>query len=169
MKAINNEVIEAVRSRAGILDVVSEVVVLKRVGKDYKGLCPFHKEKTPSFYVNPEKGIFKCFGCGEGGDIFTFVQKAKGLDFLDGVKQLANQYGISLIETEEEKNELSDDEPCRPREASEPRLYRARHTDRREQSADNLRLQRARLRLKFDSPPPLDQQTPRSRANRQEW
>ncbi len=105
MKAINNEVIEAVRSRANILEVVSEVVVLKRVGKDYKGLCPFHKEKTPSFYVNPDKGIFKCFGCGEGGDVFTFVQKAKGYDFLEGVRQLANQYGVTLIETEEEKTE----------------------------------------------------------------
>ena len=105
MKAINNEVIEAVRHRANILEVVSEAVVLKRVGKDYKGLCPFHKEKTPSFYVNPEKGIFKCFGCGEGGDVFTFVQKAKGWEFLEGVRQLANQYGVSLVETEEEKNE----------------------------------------------------------------
>ncbi len=102
---INSEVIASVRNKANILEVVSQVVVLKRIGKDYKGLCPFHKEKTPSFHVHPEKGIYKCFGCGEGGDVFTFVQKAKGLGFLDGVKELAHQFGISLIETEQEKTE----------------------------------------------------------------
>ncbi len=105
MKTINTEVIAQVRQRANIMEVVSEVVVLKRVGKDYKGLCPFHKEKTPSFYVNPEKGIFKCFGCGEGGDVFAFVQKAKGLEFVESVRQLANQFGVNLIETEEERTE----------------------------------------------------------------
>ncbi len=79
--------------------------MLKRIGKDYKGLCPFHKEKTPSFHANPEKGIFKCFGCGEGGDVFAFVQKTKGLGFLDAVKELAHQFGVSVIETEQEKTE----------------------------------------------------------------
>ncbi len=102
---INNEVIATVRNRANILEVVSQVVVLKRIGKDYKGLCPFHKEKTPSFHVHPEKGIYKCFGCGEGGDVFAFVQKARGLGFLDGVKELAHQFGVSLLETEQEKTE----------------------------------------------------------------
>ena len=102
---ITNDVISAVRNKANILEVVSQVVMLKRIGKDYKGLCPFHKEKTPSFHVNPEKGIYKCFGCGEGGDIFSFIQKAKGLGFLDAVKELAHQYGVSLIETEAEKTE----------------------------------------------------------------
>jgi len=102
---ITNEVIAAVRNKASILEVVQQVVVLKRVGKDYKGLCPFHKEKTPSFHVNPEKGIYKCFGCGEGGDVFAFIQKARGLGFLDGVKELAHQFGVTLIETEQEKTE----------------------------------------------------------------
>ena len=102
---INNDIIAAVRDKANILEVVTQVVVLKRVGKDYKGLCPFHKEKTPSFHVNPEKGIYKCFGCGEGGDVFSFIQKAKGLGFLDGVKELAHQFGVTLIETEQEKTE----------------------------------------------------------------
>ncbi|HEY9870782.1 MAG TPA: CHC2 zinc finger domain-containing protein, partial [Candidatus Obscuribacterales bacterium] len=83
MKGITSEVIAEVRSRASLLEVVSEQVVLKRAGKEHRGLCPFHAEKTPSFHVNPDKGIYKCFGCGEGGDVFAFVQKVKGLDFLD--------------------------------------------------------------------------------------
>lgn len=103
MKGVTPEVIAEVRARAGILEVVSEVVVLKRAGKEHKGLCPFHQEKSPSFHVNPDKGIFKCFGCGEGGDVFAFVQKAKGLDFLDSVRELAHKYGIRLVETVEEK------------------------------------------------------------------
>jgi DNA primase len=105
LKGVTSEVIAEVRSRAQILDVVSEVVVLKRAGKDYKGLCPFHNEKTPSFHVNLTKGIYKCFGCGEGGDVFTFVQKVKGLEFIDCVRELAHKYGIPLVETTEERKE----------------------------------------------------------------
>ncbi|HEY9784425.1 MAG TPA: CHC2 zinc finger domain-containing protein, partial [Candidatus Obscuribacterales bacterium] len=103
MKGVTPEVIAEVRARASILEVVSDIVVLKRTGKEHKGLCPFHQEKTPSFHVNPEKGIFKCFGCGEGGDVFAFLQKAKGLDFLDSVRDLAQKYGVPLVETVEEK------------------------------------------------------------------
>lgn len=106
MKGVTSEVIAEVRSRAQILDVVSEVVVLKRSGKDYKGLCPFHNEKTPSFHVNLDKGIYKCFGCGEGGDVFTFVQKVKGLEFIDCVRELAHKYGVPLVETTEERKEF---------------------------------------------------------------
>lgn len=105
MTVINADVIAEIRRRAGILEVVSEFVVLKRAGKDYKGLCPFHNEKSPSFFVNPEKGIFKCFGCGEGGDSFTFVQKIRRTDFLDAVKELAHKTGIVIPETTTEKNE----------------------------------------------------------------
>ena len=105
MKGVNNDVISEVRHRARIVDVVSEIVVLKRSGKDYAGLCPFHNEKTPSFRVNPEKGIFKCFGCGEGGDAFTFVQKIKKVGFIDSVKELAQKYGVALIETAAEQGE----------------------------------------------------------------
>lgn len=99
MKGVNTEIIAEVRNRANLLEVISEVVVLKRAGKDYKGLCPFHNEKSPSFFVNPEKGIFKCFGCGEGGDVFAFVQKIKRLDFLDTVRELADRTGVPLIES----------------------------------------------------------------------
>ncbi len=105
MKGVTSDVIAEVRGRAQILDIVSEVVVLKRAGKDYKGLCPFHNEKTPSFHVNLDKGIYKCFGCGEGGDVFTFVQKTKGLEFIDCVRELAHKYGVPLVETNEERKE----------------------------------------------------------------
>lgn len=80
-------------------------MVLKRTGKEHKGLCPFHGEKTPSFNVNPEKGIFKCFGCGEGGDVFAFIQRLKGVDFIESVRQLAHKYGVRLVETEDERRE----------------------------------------------------------------
>lgn len=105
MKGVNNDVISEVRARASIQEVVSEVVVLKRSGKEFKGLCPFHNEKTPSFHVNTDKGIFKCFGCNEGGDVFAFVQKTKGVGFYDAVRDLAGKYGVQLVETEEERLE----------------------------------------------------------------
>jgi len=103
VKGVTPEVIAEVRHRANIVDIISETVVLKKAGKEYRGLCPFHNEKSGSFYVNPDKGIFKCFGCGEGGDVFAFLQKAKGNDFIDTVRDLANRYGIRLVETVEEK------------------------------------------------------------------
>lgn len=106
MKGINKEIIAEVANRANIIEVISEQVVLKRSGKDYKGLCPFHPEKTPSFFVNAEKGIYKCFGCGEGGDVFAFVQKFRKIDFIDTVRDLAMRYGVSLIETETERGEF---------------------------------------------------------------
>jgi len=102
---VTREVLSEVRSRANIVDVVSETVVLKRAGKDFRGLCPFHKEKTPSFHVSPEKGIFKCYGCGEGGDVFAYVQKVRGLDFPDTVRDLANRYGVQLVESPEQRQE----------------------------------------------------------------
>ncbi len=105
MKGVTSEVIAEVRSRASIIEVVSEVVVLKRTGKTHKGLCPFHSEKTPSFHVNPDRRIYKCFGCGEAGDVFAFVQKVKGLDFLDTVRDLAHRYGVQLVESTEDRKE----------------------------------------------------------------
>jgi DNA primase len=105
VSGVTREVLSEVRSRANIVDVVSETVVLKRAGKDFRGLCPFHKEKTPSFHVSPEKGIFKCYGCGEGGDVFAYVQKIRGLDFPDTVRDLANRYGVQLVESVEQRQE----------------------------------------------------------------
>lgn len=105
MKGVTEEVIAEVRLRAGLLEVISETVVLKRAGKEYRGLCPFHPEKSPSFHVNTEKGFYKCFGCGEKGDVFAFVQKIKGLDFLDTVRELARKYGVQLVESEEQRKD----------------------------------------------------------------
>lgn len=88
--------IAQVRARVDIVEVVSEYVPLKRRGRSYFGLCPFHSERTPSFSVNPELGIFHCFGCGVGGDVFGFLMKMEGLSFHEAVKRLAEKYGVPL-------------------------------------------------------------------------
>lgn len=90
------EAIDEIKSRLSILDVVSERVTLKKSGKSYKGLCPFHVEKTPSFYVDPVKGVYHCFGCGASGNLFTFVMESEGLNFKDTVEYLAKKLGISI-------------------------------------------------------------------------
>mgnify|MGYP001161696554 CR=1 FL=1 len=87
---------EEIRSRADIVAVVSRYVNLKPSGQTMKGLCPFHKEKTPSFHVNPSRGYFHCFGCGKGGDVFTFLQEIEGLDFPEALKMLAQETGVEL-------------------------------------------------------------------------
>ena len=91
--------IERVRQASDIVDLVSEHLQLKRSGNGFKGLCPFHKdEKTPSFHVNPSKQIFKCFGCGVGGDVFKFVQLRENVDFGEALRILAARAGIALSE-----------------------------------------------------------------------
>lgn len=87
-----------IRNTANITDIISERVVLKRAGKDHVGLCPFHSEKTPSFTVSPVKQIFHCFGCGAGGDVFSFLMKYDGIGFFEAVQSLARRYGIALPE-----------------------------------------------------------------------
>lgn len=91
---IDARAVEEVRARADILEVVGERVALKKTGRDHKGLCPFHDERTPSFYVSPLKGIFKCFGCGAGGDVFEFVSKFESIPFTEAVVELARHYGV---------------------------------------------------------------------------
>lgn len=93
------DVVSQIKDRLDILDVVSKDVILKKSGGNYWGLCPFHKEKTPSFSVNPAKGIYKCFGCGEGGDSLTYLTKTRGIGFKDLIKDLASQFGIELPNT----------------------------------------------------------------------
>jgi DNA primase len=88
--------IDDVRMHADIVQVVQEYVSLKRVGATYKGLCPFHSEKTPSFHVNHEKGFFHCFGCNVGGDVFKFLELQEKIGFADAVKQLAHRFGQPL-------------------------------------------------------------------------
>src|SRR4029079_12692099 len=93
--------IDDLRLQANIVQVVQEYVPLKRAGTTYKGLCPFHSEKTPSFPVNPEKGFFHCFGCGQGGDVFKFLELHEKVGFQDAVKMLAQKFGLSLPELSE--------------------------------------------------------------------
>jgi len=89
-------IFEEVKSYYDIVDVISSFVKLKKVGRNYVGLCPFHSESKPSFVVNPEKQIFKCFGCGVGGDVVTFYMKIKGLSFKEALLELAERAGIQI-------------------------------------------------------------------------
>lgn len=91
-------VIQEVIDKSDIVEVISEHVALKRSGSNYMGLCPFHNEKTPSFSVSPQKGIFHCFGCGEGGTVITFLMKIENLTFLEALKVLAQKANIMLPE-----------------------------------------------------------------------
>ncbi len=95
---IPKETIEAVRERTDIIEVISRDVTLKRRGRNFLGLCPFHQEKTPSFNVLPDRQIYHCFGCGEGGDVFKFLMKTQGLSFVEAVKELAAPAGVTIEE-----------------------------------------------------------------------
>ncbi len=90
------ELVQQIKERLNIVDVVSEKVILKKNGSHYWGLCPFHKEKTPSFSVNPRLGIYKCFGCGEGGDALRFIMKTENRDFMDVITELAERFGLEM-------------------------------------------------------------------------
>ncbi len=96
MARIKDESVERVKAVMEILPLVEDVVRLRKSGSTYKGLCPFHSEKTPSFTVSPARGTFKCFGCGEGGDAITFVEKTENLDFVDAIELLAQRFGVEL-------------------------------------------------------------------------
>lgn len=112
---IPESIIDEIRARADIVEIVGEQVPLKRAGKDFRALCPFHHEKTPSFYVVPSRGFYKCFGCGESGDVFTFLMKRSGFSFQDAVRDLGRRVGVEVPD------------PRADREADEPHrvLYEA--------------------------------------------
>lgn len=101
MPLFPQQFIDDLRLHANIVQVVQEFVPLKRVGATFKGLCPFHAEKTPSFHVNPEKGFFHCFGCGAGGDVFKFLELQEKVGFQDAVRMLAQKFGVALPEPAE--------------------------------------------------------------------
>ena len=96
MSMIPEDKVSEVRERASILEVVSDYVSLRKSGANFQGLCPFHGEKTPSFSVNPARGIFHCFGCGVGGNAFSFIMKVEGLSFPEAVKFLAKRVGVAI-------------------------------------------------------------------------
>ena len=96
MVRYSDELLDEIKSKTDIVDIVSQYVVLKRTGRNYMGLCPFHKEKSGSFCVSPDKQIFHCFGCGVGGNVFHFISKIENLNFKESVEMLANRAGVEL-------------------------------------------------------------------------
>ena len=97
MPTIDNiDVVQQIKDKLDIVDVVSRTVILKKKGQNYWGLCPFHKEKTPSFCVSRSKGIYKCFSCGEGGDVFSFLMQTQNKTFVEVIREEAAALGIEL-------------------------------------------------------------------------
>src|SRR5438034_331958 len=88
--------LEQIRAASDVVDVIGAYLPLKRAGANFVALCPFHREKTPSFSVNPHKQIFYCFGCHKGGDVFTFVKEYENIDFPEAVRRLAERANIAL-------------------------------------------------------------------------
>src|SRR5437868_5457688 len=98
MPLFPQQFIDDLRLQANILTVVQEYVPLRKAGTSYKGNCPFHSEKTPSFHVHPDKGFFHCFGCGAGGDVFKFLELHEKVGFQDAVRMLAQKFGVAIPE-----------------------------------------------------------------------
>ena len=111
MARYSEEIIEQVRQNNDVVDVISQYVHLTRKGRNYFGLCPFHNEKSPSFSVSPDRQIFHCFGCGVGGNVYSFLMKIEGIGFKEAVEQLAEKANIQLptIENAEEAKEMMND------------------------------------------------------------
>ncbi|MEO5379001.1 MAG: DNA primase [Magnetococcus sp. DMHC-6] len=115
MVSYSDTFIDEIRTRVDLIEVIGRQVTLKKKGVNWEGLCPFHNEKTPSFFVHPEKGFYKCFGCGAGGDAIHFVMKTKGLDFPEAIQELAALVGLPL-----------------PSTASPDKEYKAKQEERRQ-------------------------------------
>jgi DNA primase len=99
MAAVKQDAVQEIKDRLDLVDLVSEHLRLQKAGRDLKGLCPFHSEKTPSFYVSPEKQLWHCYGCGKGGDHFTFIEDIEHLDFRGALRLLADKTGVVLEES----------------------------------------------------------------------
>jgi DNA primase len=115
---IPEHVIQDIKDRVSILEVVGDYVRLQKDGANYKGLCPFHQEKTPSFKVHEGKGIYKCFGCGESGNVFKFLMKLEGMSFMEAAEKLASRAGITIPREELKPEDLK-------REQDQGRIFRA--------------------------------------------
>src|SRR4030042_3048085 len=98
---ISQEIVERIFNAADVVDVVGDFVSLKKKGTNYMGLCPFHNEKTPSFSVSPSKNIYKCFGCGKGGNAVNFIMEHENYTYVEALKYLARKYQIEIIEEEQ--------------------------------------------------------------------
>jgi DNA primase len=101
------QIIDEIRARVDIVDLIGSYITLKRAGSGYKALCPFHREKTPSFTVNPARQIYHCFGCGAGGDVFKFVMQYENVEFMDAVRLLAQRAGVSLQLTDADRDAVA--------------------------------------------------------------
>ena len=97
--------VQEVKDKTDIVELINGYVPLKRAGRNYKGLCPFHGEKTPSFMVNPDLQIYKCFGCNFGGDVYAFLQKMEGMEFGEALQTLAKRAGVTLTSWQPSKAE----------------------------------------------------------------
>ena len=104
---IPRETVDKILDSAQIEDVVGDFVSLKRRGANFIACCPFHNEKTPSFYVSPAKGIFKCFGCGKSGTAVGFVMEHEGYTYVEALRYLAKKYHIEIVEKEETAEEIA--------------------------------------------------------------
>lgn len=102
---VSDEILNRIRERVSIVELVSEQVTLKRSGRNFSGLCPFHSEKTPSFFVREEEGTFHCFGCGKKGDIFAFLMETRGFSFPEAIAFLAHRLGITLPQNDKTRHE----------------------------------------------------------------
>ena len=94
---IDRETVDRIYAAANIVDIIGEYVTLKRKGVNYQACCPFHNEKTPSFVVSPSKGVYKCFGCGKGGNAVTFLMEHENITYPEALKMVAKRYGIDAL------------------------------------------------------------------------
>ncbi len=146
---IPERTIDEIRDRTDILSLVGKYVPLRKAGRNFVGLCPFHAEKTPSFSVNPEKGIYKCFGCGKGGNAITFLMEIEGMSFTDAVKELGDGCGIRVV-TSAEAGEKRDDRITK--------LYTI-NEDARNYFSENLKTPKAKGAIDYLKKRGLDKET----------
>jgi len=108
--AFQGDVVQEIQAKVDLLAYVSQYVTLRKRGREYVGLCPFHSEKTPSFSLNAEKAVWHCYGCNAGGDLITFVKRYENVDFPDAIRMLATRAGIELRESQDFKRRRSERE-----------------------------------------------------------
>jgi len=142
---VPDQIIEEIRARCDIVDVIGSYVKLTRAGSSHKALCPFHKEKTPSFHVQPARQSFHCFGCGKGGDVFRFIMEYESLDFPGALKLLARRAGVALEFTESARRNRSDKDALYRLHEEAAAFFRAALRERPEAAAARAYLAERRL------------------------